>query len=184
MIFSHCRCLSLAKFIIHRLTLGFYIYGQLTPAYVFICQMLLIHFPGCKGQTSIDGLIIQCFLWSPLVRYKIIKSDSEYLVTMCVLHCIALPNLALWAHKIHIFPSFRILLFTFWRSIPASTSMSEYPSSDIKIGFEELCPVCGDKVSGYHYGLQTCESCKGRSLSSTLYQLHFIALPSYTQLIY
>ena len=21
--------------------------------------------------------------------------------------------------------------------------------------FEELCPVCGDKVSGYHYGLLT-----------------------------
>ncbi|KAE9532790.1 hypothetical protein AGLY_009871, partial [Aphis glycines] len=28
-------------------------------------------------------------------------------------------------------------------------------------GIEELCPVCGDKVSGYHYGLLTCESCKG-----------------------
>ena len=28
---------------------------------------------------------------------------------------------------------------------------------------EELCPVCGDKVSGYHYGLLTCESCKVRS---------------------
>ncbi|KAG5280796.1 hypothetical protein AALO_G00064110 [Alosa alosa] len=27
--------------------------------------------------------------------------------------------------------------------------------------FEDLCPVCGDKVSGYHYGLLTCESCKG-----------------------
>ncbi|XP_007247063.2 steroidogenic factor 1b [Astyanax mexicanus] len=26
---------------------------------------------------------------------------------------------------------------------------------------EEVCPVCGDKVSGYHYGLLTCESCKG-----------------------
>ncbi|XP_073334125.1 nuclear receptor subfamily 5 group A member 2-like [Pagrus major] len=26
---------------------------------------------------------------------------------------------------------------------------------------EELCPVCGDQVSGYHYGLLTCESCKG-----------------------
>ncbi|XP_051960057.1 steroidogenic factor 1b [Xyrauchen texanus] len=26
---------------------------------------------------------------------------------------------------------------------------------------EEMCPVCGDKVSGYHYGLLTCESCKG-----------------------
>lgn len=25
---------------------------------------------------------------------------------------------------------------------------------------EDLCPVCGDKVSGYHYGLLTCESCK------------------------
>ncbi|XP_068561620.1 steroidogenic factor 1-like [Cebidichthys violaceus] len=29
------------------------------------------------------------------------------------------------------------------------------------VGLEELCPVCGDKVSGYHYGLLTCESCKG-----------------------
>ncbi|XP_057671989.1 nuclear hormone receptor FTZ-F1 isoform X2 [Diorhabda carinulata] len=33
--------------------------------------------------------------------------------------------------------------------------------SDTKDGIEELCPVCGDKVSGYHYGLLTCESCKG-----------------------
>ncbi|ALC44424.1 ftz-f1, partial [Drosophila busckii] len=32
---------------------------------------------------------------------------------------------------------------------------------DFKHMFEELCPVCGDKVSGYHYGLLTCESCKG-----------------------
>lgn len=32
---------------------------------------------------------------------------------------------------------------------------------DTKFGIEELCPVCGDKVSGYHYGLLTCESCKG-----------------------
>lgn len=33
--------------------------------------------------------------------------------------------------------------------------------TDMKYYFEELCPVCGDKVSGYHYGLLTCESCKG-----------------------
>lgn len=33
--------------------------------------------------------------------------------------------------------------------------------TDTKDGIEELCPVCGDKVSGYHYGLLTCESCKG-----------------------
>ncbi|TPP66810.1 Nuclear receptor subfamily 5 group A member 2 [Fasciola gigantica] len=25
----------------------------------------------------------------------------------------------------------------------------------------ETCPICGDRVSGYHYGLPTCESCKG-----------------------
>ncbi|CAL9682543.1 unnamed protein product [Knipowitschia caucasica] len=29
------------------------------------------------------------------------------------------------------------------------------------ISSEEFCPVCGDSVSGYHYGLLTCESCKG-----------------------
>lgn len=24
-----------------------------------------------------------------------------------------------------------------------------------------LCPICGDKISGYHYGTFSCESCKG-----------------------
>nr|XP_009858805.1 nuclear receptor isoform X1 [Ciona intestinalis] len=31
----------------------------------------------------------------------------------------------------------------------------------MKYSLDEVCPVCGDKVSGYHYGLLTCESCKG-----------------------
>lgn len=31
----------------------------------------------------------------------------------------------------------------------------------MKPELDEPCPVCGDKVSGYHYGLLTCESCKG-----------------------
>lgn len=34
------------------------------------------------------------------------------------------------------------------------------PDSKVDID-DEVCPVCGDKVSGYHYGLLTCESCKG-----------------------
>ncbi|PVD22382.1 hypothetical protein C0Q70_18192 [Pomacea canaliculata] len=42
----------------------------------------------------------------------------------------------------------------------SSNSETHYPP-DVKAGFDELCPVCGDKVSGYHYGLLTCESCKG-----------------------
>ena len=38
---------------------------------------------------------------------------------------------------------------------------SGHDAPDTKEGLDELCPVCGDKVSGYHYGLLTCESCKG-----------------------
>ncbi|XP_030372466.1 nuclear hormone receptor FTZ-F1 [Scaptodrosophila lebanonensis] len=47
---------------------------------------------------------------------------------------------------------------------PCGTSATSGVSGeaiDFKHLFEELCPVCGDKVSGYHYGLLTCESCKG-----------------------
>ncbi|XP_023590603.1 bile acid receptor-like [Trichechus manatus latirostris] len=35
-----------------------------------------------------------------------------------------------------------------------------YSSMRIK-GQEELCVVCGDKASGYHYNALTCEGCKG-----------------------
>lgn len=42
-----------------------------------------------------------------------------------------------------------------------TTSLTAVDIPDTKDGIEELCPVCGDKVSGYHYGLLTCESCKG-----------------------
>lgn len=47
------------------------------------------------------------------------------------------------------------------RVFSASSSAGDIQVPDLKYGFEELCPVCGDKVSGYHYGLLTCESCKG-----------------------
>lgn len=29
---------------------------------------------------------------------------------------------------------------------------------------EELCLVCGDRASGYHYNALTCEGCKGKKL--------------------
>ncbi|CAK9290683.1 unnamed protein product [Gordionus sp. m RMFG-2023] len=46
------------------------------------------------------------------------------------------------------------------------TDFAHQDSPDTKVAEEaeteeESCPVCGDKVSGYHYGLLTCESCKG-----------------------
>ena len=46
---------------------------------------------------------------------------------------------------------------------PVAAGMTGTPADlpYTKEGIEELCPVCGDKVSGYHYGLLTCESCKG-----------------------
>ncbi|KAG8224066.1 hypothetical protein J437_LFUL001143 [Ladona fulva] len=42
-----------------------------------------------------------------------------------------------------------------------AASGADLPDTKEGIDIEELCPVCGDKVSGYHYGLLTCESCKG-----------------------
>lgn len=41
------------------------------------------------------------------------------------------------------------------------TKPASYPSHDVSLMNCEMCPICGDKVSGYHYGLLTCESCKG-----------------------
>ncbi|KAM7371793.1 hypothetical protein PAMP_009003 [Pampus punctatissimus] len=50
---------------------------------------------------------------------------------------------------------------------PEDLLTSEGSSTSLKTELDtrpesyESCPVCGDKVSGYHYGLLTCESCKG-----------------------
>lgn len=37
------------------------------------------------------------------------------------------------------------------------------PGARVK-GQDELCVVCGDKASGYHYNALTCEGCKGDKL--------------------
>lgn len=42
-------------------------------------------------------------------------------------------------------------------SLPIQTTVSRFDSSSTS----SPCPICGDRVSGYHYGLPTCESCKG-----------------------
>ncbi|KAM3864066.1 nuclear receptor subfamily 5, group A, member 5 [Diretmus argenteus] len=43
----------------------------------------------------------------------------------------------------------------------SSTSQELKTEAEGRPESEESCPVCGDRVSGYHYGLLTCESCKG-----------------------
>lgn len=37
-----------------------------------------------------------------------------------------------------------------------------------RIKGEELCVVCGDKASGYHYNALTCEGCKGEASCASL----------------
>uniref|UniRef100_A0A3Q3XBX9 Uncharacterized protein n=1 Tax=Mola mola TaxID=94237 RepID=A0A3Q3XBX9_MOLML len=65
------------------------------------------------------------------------------------------------------------LPFSLYGSSPSSTSSpsSSSPSSSSSStragqggksrGQDELCVVCGDKASGYHYNALTCEGCKG-----------------------
>ena len=62
--------------------------------------------------------------------------------------------------------------------LPLSNSLT---GDDLKLELtvlDDCCPVCGDRVSGYHYGLQTCESCKGNlaqsllTVQSTVYGCH------------
>ena len=52
-------------------------------------------------------------------------------------------------------------VITEYGGVSAGSLVGQSDQPDTKDALEELCPVCGDKVSGYHYGLLTCESCKG-----------------------
>ncbi|XP_077423478.1 bile acid receptor isoform X2 [Vanacampus margaritifer] len=45
--------------------------------------------------------------------------------------------------------------------MPALCKRARHMSQTGRIKGEELCVVCGDKASGYHYNALTCEGCKG-----------------------
>lgn len=44
---------------------------------------------------------------------------------------------------------------------PAVCKRTRHTSHAGRVKGEELCVVCGDKASGYHYNALTCEGCKG-----------------------
>lgn len=44
---------------------------------------------------------------------------------------------------------------------PAVCKRTRHMSQAGRVKGEELCVVCGDKASGYHYNALTCEGCKG-----------------------
>ncbi|XP_008409681.1 bile acid receptor isoform X1 [Poecilia reticulata] len=45
--------------------------------------------------------------------------------------------------------------------VPAVCKRNRHLNQPGRIKGEELCVVCGDKASGYHYNALTCEGCKG-----------------------
>ncbi|XP_033941840.1 bile acid receptor isoform X2 [Pseudochaenichthys georgianus] len=45
--------------------------------------------------------------------------------------------------------------------LPAVCKRTRHMSQAGRVKGEELCVVCGDKASGYHYNALTCEGCKG-----------------------
>ncbi|XP_041852598.1 bile acid receptor isoform X2 [Melanotaenia boesemani] len=46
-------------------------------------------------------------------------------------------------------------------AVPAVCKRARHMSQAGRVKGEELCVVCGDKASGYHYNALTCEGCKG-----------------------
>ncbi|KAM4618397.1 bile acid receptor isoform 1-T2 [Polymixia lowei] len=45
--------------------------------------------------------------------------------------------------------------------VPTVCKRTRHTSQTGRVKGEELCVVCGDKASGYHYNALTCEGCKG-----------------------
>lgn len=43
----------------------------------------------------------------------------------------------------------------------SGSNVTVYTDPNSNVAVRSPCPVCGDSISGFHYGIFTCESCKG-----------------------
>lgn len=62
--------------------------------------------------------------------------------------------------------------------VPAVCKRTRHMSQAGRVKGEELCVVCGDKASGYHYNALTCEGCKGEGKmhhKKSIFIFHFLA---------
>ena len=57
--------------------------------------------------------------------------------------------------------------------VPAVCKRTRHMSQAGRVKGEELCVVCGDKASGYHYNALTCEGCKGEESGAVVTQMRW-----------
>lgn len=57
------------------------------------------------------------------------------------------------------------------------TKKTRLGASAGRIKGDELCVVCGDRASGYHYNALTCEGCKGKHLLVGSFFIFVVEIP-------
>lgn len=160
-VYEHDSVIALEQWTIWKV-LHFYIY-HLAPARTGNTDILLICFPLCCCQAKmIKGIIKRIFM-------IVISYDNS----LCINFILTILFLFIFAGREDLSPSSSLNGFsTSDAGDPKKVKKGPTPRQQ-----EELCLVCGDRASGYHYNALTCEGCKGKnhiySICIQIYHIHF-----------